>query len=104
LPPNLPPSFHYAHHQRTVVISYSIEVVGSRHGLFHANRRVRKIFSVVPAADPYELNANAALRQGWNGQWRPTVNSRELREGIFGDYSEAKVEASIMVTLAARVF
>ncbi|KAJ7270104.1 hypothetical protein B0H12DRAFT_1009112 [Mycena haematopus] len=95
LPPNLPPSFHYSHSARTVAVSYSIEVVGSRHGLFHANRRVRKIFSVVPAANGYELNATAALRQGWNGPWKPYVNSRELRHGILGDYSEAKMELTL---------
>jgi hypothetical protein len=95
LPPNLPPSFHYSHRTRTVVISYSIEVVGSRRGLFHANRRVRKIFSVVPAASPDELRATAALRQGWNGPWKPIVNNRELRYGILGDYSEAKIELTL---------
>ncbi|KAJ6521326.1 hypothetical protein B0H19DRAFT_1353128 [Mycena capillaripes] len=92
LPPNLPPSFYYSHHARTVAISYSIEVVGARHGMFHANRRVRKIFSVVPAATAWELNASATLRQGWNGPWKPIANNRQLRKGIFGDYSEAKME------------
>ncbi|KAJ6497516.1 hypothetical protein C8R45DRAFT_129444 [Mycena sanguinolenta] len=96
LPWTLPPSFHYAHSTRTVVISYSIEVVGSRHGLFHANRRVRKIFSVVPAATGPELNATAALRQGWNGPWKSYVNTIELRHGVlFGDYSEAKMEITL---------
>ncbi|KAF7362367.1 Arrestin-N domain-containing protein [Mycena venus] len=95
LPPDLAPTFYYSHHTRTVAISYSIEVVGSRHGLFHANRKIRKIFSVVPAASPYELNAVAALRQGWNGPWKPIVNNRQLRHGIFGDYSEAKIELTV---------
>lgn len=97
LPPNLPPSFHYSHMNRKVAISYSLEIVGSRHGLFHANRRIRKIFSVVPAATGYELNANAALRQGpWGGPWKPISYSREIRHGIFGDHSQAKMEVSLV--------
>ncbi|KAJ6491707.1 hypothetical protein C8R47DRAFT_1214504 [Mycena vitilis] len=92
LPQNLPPSFHFSHHARTVAISYSIEVVGSRHGIFHANRRVRKIFSIVPAATPWELNASATMRQGWNGPWKPIGNNKQMRHGIFGDYSEAMME------------
>ncbi|KAJ7935255.1 hypothetical protein B0H13DRAFT_2649970 [Mycena leptocephala] len=92
LPQVLPPSFHYSHHAHTVAISYSIEVVGSRHGLFHSDRRVRKIFSIVPAASQGELQTNVALRQGWNGQWKRVSNNRELRHGLFGDHSEAMVE------------
>ncbi|KAK7057677.1 arrestin-N domain-containing protein [Favolaschia claudopus] len=95
LPPNLPPSFHYSHHNRSVVVSYSLEVVGSRHGVFHANRRVRRIFSVIPAANPFELNAAVALRRGWNGPWKPIANNRQLRHTIFGDYSEAKMELTL---------
>ncbi|KAJ7072712.1 hypothetical protein C8F01DRAFT_258612 [Mycena amicta] len=92
LPPNLAPSFHYSHNNRAVTISYSIEVVGSRHGLFHANRRIRKIFSVVPAASPWELNATASLRQGWQGPWKPYTIKKEIRHGLFGDHSEATME------------
>ncbi|KAJ6622101.1 hypothetical protein B0H10DRAFT_2344521 [Mycena sp. CBHHK59/15] len=92
LPQNLPPSFHASHFNRTVAISYSIEVVGSRHGLFHSNRRIRKMFSVVPAATAWELNANASLRQGWGGPWKPIATNREIRHGIFGDHSQAKIE------------
>ncbi|KAF7315033.1 Arrestin-N domain-containing protein [Mycena indigotica] len=92
LPPNLPPSFHYSHSNHTVTVSYSIEVVGSRHGVFHANRRVRKIFSVVPAASPWELNTTAAIKQGWNGPWKPQTIKKEIRHGLFGDHSEATME------------
>ncbi|KAJ7503092.1 hypothetical protein B0H11DRAFT_1987778 [Mycena galericulata] len=93
LPPNLPPSFHHSQVNRKVAISYSLEVIGSRHGLFHANRRIRRIFSVVPAATALELNANAALRQGWGGPWKPISTNREIRHGIlFGDHSQVKME------------
>ncbi|KAJ7104576.1 hypothetical protein C8R43DRAFT_1047286 [Mycena crocata] len=92
LPQSMPPSFHYAGHSKSAVISYSIEVVGARHGMFHANRRVRKIFSVLPAATPWELNTNASLHQGWNGPWKPISTNKEMRKGIFGDYSQSKIE------------
>ncbi|KAJ7834380.1 hypothetical protein B0H14DRAFT_2798611 [Mycena olivaceomarginata] len=92
LPSGLPPSFHYSSGSLTAAVSYSISVVGARHGVFHANRRIRQIFSVVPSATAYELNAREALRQGWNGPWKPIVNNRKMRRGIFGDYADAKVE------------
>ncbi|KAJ7032771.1 hypothetical protein C8F04DRAFT_1040146 [Mycena alexandri] len=93
LPPNLPPSFHYSHHKGKVVISYALEVVGARHGIFHANRRIAKVFSVIPAASAWELNTHAVLLQGWNGPWKSVVNSKEMRHGIlFGELSEAKIE------------
>ncbi|KAJ6590002.1 hypothetical protein DFH09DRAFT_1307458 [Mycena vulgaris] len=92
LPPNLPPSFYYSHFNRTVVISYSLEVVGARHGLFHSNRRIRKIFSVVPPATPWELNASAALKQGWGGPWKPIATNKEIRHHIFGEHAQVKAE------------
>ncbi|KAJ7771990.1 hypothetical protein DFH07DRAFT_803338 [Mycena maculata] len=96
LPPNLPPSFHHSQFNRKVAITYSLEVVGVRHGLLHANRRVRKIFSVVPAASAWELNASAALRQGWGGPWKPIATNKEIRHGVlFGEHSQAKMELVI---------
>ncbi|KAJ7693238.1 hypothetical protein B0H17DRAFT_1200061 [Mycena rosella] len=92
LPPNLPPSFHFKHFNRTVVISYSLEVEGVRHGVFHMNRRIRKIFSVVPPATPWELQANAALHQGWGGPWKPLATNKEIRHGIFGEHAQVKIE------------
>ncbi|KAF7297989.1 Arrestin-N domain-containing protein [Mycena chlorophos] len=89
LPTGLPPSFHFSHHNRAVTISYAIEVVGHRHGILHANRRVRKVFPVVP---PGDLAATAALSQGWRGPWRPYRVQDKIRHGIFGDHSEATME------------
>ncbi|CAK5266094.1 unnamed protein product [Mycena citricolor] len=93
LPPNLPPSFHYDHKNRTVAISYAIEVVGHRRGLLHSNRRVRKIFSVLPAGNAWEINSAATLKQGWQGPWKPLELTKEIRHGIlFGEYSEATIQ------------
>ncbi|KAJ6631466.1 hypothetical protein B0H10DRAFT_2207122 [Mycena sp. CBHHK59/15] len=92
LPPTLPPSFHYSGFHRTVAVSYSLEVVGDRAGLFHSNRRIRRMFSVVPGASAWELSANAALKQGWGGAWRSYAADEKLRHGIWGDYSHASVE------------
>ncbi|KAJ7647779.1 hypothetical protein FB45DRAFT_734501 [Roridomyces roridus] len=96
LPPNLPPSFHYHQFSRSVAITYSIEVVGSRHGLLHANRRVRKVISVVPAASEWELGAASALRQGWAGPWKPFSNNKDVRHGILiGEHSQVKMELTV---------
>ncbi|KAJ7287048.1 hypothetical protein C8J57DRAFT_575760 [Mycena rebaudengoi] len=92
LPHNLPPSFYASETGRTATISYSIEVVGDRPGLFHLNRRIRKIFSIVPAASPDQVMANEAMKHGWSGQWRAVHADEKLRQGIFGHHGRAKVE------------
>ncbi|KAJ7099484.1 hypothetical protein B0H15DRAFT_944899 [Mycena belliarum] len=94
LPPVLPPSFIYERMlDRTAVISYSLEVEGVRHGLLHVNRRIRRIFSVVPPATPWEFNASAALHRGWTGPWKPFATNKEIRHGVlFGEHAQAKIE------------
>ncbi|KAJ7689771.1 hypothetical protein B0H17DRAFT_1065849 [Mycena rosella] len=89
---NLPPSFHCSGHSATgATISYSLEVVGDRLGLFRPNERLRRIISVVPAASQSQLLVNESLRQGWIGQWKDTKQDIKLRRGILGHYSHAYV-------------
>ncbi|KAJ7150657.1 hypothetical protein C8R46DRAFT_1198230 [Mycena filopes] len=105
LPPRLPPSFQYSTMGGSVAISYSIAVVGERHGIFHANRQVARVFSVVPQASEEELNTVGALTRGWNGPWRTLVNTKSIRHGIiFGEYSEAKVELVLPALDSLPVF
>ncbi|KAF7344477.1 Arrestin-N domain-containing protein [Mycena sanguinolenta] len=89
LPANLPPSFHCAARGRGGAISYSLEVVGDRPGIFRTNRRIRRVFSVVPAASQNQLRINDSLRQGWLGPWRDIKRNEQLRQGIWGEYSRA---------------
>ncbi|KAJ7496759.1 hypothetical protein FB451DRAFT_1208704 [Mycena latifolia] len=95
LPENLPPSFHCSAHSSGGAISYSLEVVGDRPGLFRSNRRIRRLISVVPAASQSQLLAKESLTQGWMGQWRDIKQDDKLRTGIWGDYSHAHATLSI---------
>ncbi|KAJ7603727.1 hypothetical protein B0H17DRAFT_1026531 [Mycena rosella] len=95
LPGNLPPSFICSGSSRGGAVSYSLEVVGDRPGLFRANRRVRRIISVVPAASQIQLLATESLRHGWMGQWKDIKQDEKLRTGIWGDYSHAWATLSI---------
>ncbi|KAJ7223730.1 hypothetical protein B0H12DRAFT_1150509, partial [Mycena haematopus] len=95
LPASLPPSFHCDAHSRGGAITYSLEVVGDRPGIFRANRRIRRVFPVVPAAVPNQLLVKESLRQGWLGAWRDIKRNEQLRQGIWGEYSRAAVTLSL---------
>ncbi|KAJ6588706.1 hypothetical protein B0H19DRAFT_1100805 [Mycena capillaripes] len=95
LPENSPPSFHCDAHSRGGAVSYSLEVVGDRPGIFRLNRRIRRVFSVVPAASQAQLLAKESLRQGWTGSWRDFKQEEQLRQGIWGEYSRAYATLSI---------
>ncbi|KAJ7715299.1 hypothetical protein DFH07DRAFT_762811, partial [Mycena maculata] len=97
LPEDLPPSFHSSLHSRngTGSISYSLEVVGERPGLFRSNRRIRRVISVVPAATRSQLLVKESLIQGWTGEWKDITQDAKLRQGIWGDHSYARAILSI---------
>ncbi|KAJ6497529.1 hypothetical protein C8R45DRAFT_983242 [Mycena sanguinolenta] len=97
LPENLPPSFHCSGEvgRRKATISYALEVVGERNGFLRINRRIRRLISVVPAASQSQLLAQESLRQGWTGPWRDFTQEEKLRQGIWGDYSRARVKLTI---------
>ncbi|KAJ7771806.1 hypothetical protein B0H16DRAFT_1364589 [Mycena metata] len=92
LPPNLPPSFHSSVHRRKGIISYAIEIVADRPGIFKMNRRIASVFSVVPAATPQDLVYQEFLLQGWSGEWKAVVHEDKIRRGIWGDYSVVKTK------------
>ncbi|KAJ7104575.1 hypothetical protein C8R43DRAFT_1047283 [Mycena crocata] len=95
LPENVPPSFHCSANSRSGAISYSLEIIGDRPGLFRMNRRIRRLISVVPAALQQQLVVKESLRQGWEGPWRDIVRDEKLRQGLWGDYSTAHATLSI---------
>ncbi|KAJ7856188.1 hypothetical protein B0H14DRAFT_2578921 [Mycena olivaceomarginata] len=76
LPKDLPPSFAFGSYSATV--RYSLEVVGERPGVFHRNRRVRRVLVVMPAATESQLIARESLRQGWNGPWKATTQDEKV--------------------------
>ncbi|KAK7057663.1 arrestin-N domain-containing protein [Favolaschia claudopus] len=95
LPDTAPPSFHCEAYHRKATISYALEVVGRRPGLFRFNRNIRRPISVIPAASQAQLLVTESLRQGWSGRYRNWTNEEKLRQGIWGDYSHARVELKI---------
>ncbi|KAJ7640784.1 hypothetical protein DFH06DRAFT_1215230 [Mycena polygramma] len=95
LPENLPPSFHCNASPHGGEISYCLEVVGNRHGSFRANRRLRQLLWIVPAATQSQLLAKESLRQGLVESWRDIKHEQRLRRGIWGEYSRAWATLSI---------
>ncbi|KAF7362362.1 Arrestin-N domain-containing protein [Mycena venus] len=95
LPRSLPPSFHLSVLHHKALISYTLEVVGSRPGLFRKDRMIRKVFPVLPAASPEQILAKKSLKKGWEGDWRTTFVERKMRPGIWGDYSHVRAEVKI---------
>ncbi|KAJ6566514.1 hypothetical protein B0H19DRAFT_1352068 [Mycena capillaripes] len=67
-----------------------VVVVEERNVLFASFRN-----SVVPAASPDQLLAKESLREGWTGQWRDITQEKKMRNGMWGDYSHARVILSI---------
>jgi hypothetical protein len=88
LPRDLPPSFHCVSEdaKTTGTVSYSIEVVGDRPGLFRSNRRLGVVFPVVPPASDAQVNARMRLPSGWDGDWRATATQADVRPRPWGPY------------------
>ncbi|KAJ6497531.1 hypothetical protein C8R45DRAFT_983269 [Mycena sanguinolenta] len=94
LPENLPASFHCETHHQRATISYGIEIIGQRTGFHRTNRRIRRLFSVIPAASLSQLDQNS-LRHGWHGRWKDFTQEEKLRHGIWGDYSHARAKLTL---------
>ncbi|KAJ7287055.1 hypothetical protein C8J57DRAFT_1707454 [Mycena rebaudengoi] len=99
LPQDLPPSFHCHVLDRTAAISYSLEIVGDRPGLFHRNRRVRRLISVVPAASNQQWLAKESLRQGFRGAWKLAGIDKKMRKGIWSNYSYAPEPVALQLLM-----
>ncbi|KAJ7300754.1 hypothetical protein DFH08DRAFT_907930 [Mycena albidolilacea] len=93
LPEDLPPSFAFGSY--SAVVRYSLEVVGERPGVFHRNRRVRRVLVVMPAASEDQVLARESLRQGWNGPWKAITQDEKVRQGIWGEYSRVHASVSL---------
>ncbi|KAJ7684747.1 hypothetical protein DFH06DRAFT_17571 [Mycena polygramma] len=100
LPDNLPPSFHCSVLNRKGIVSYAVEVVADRPGIFKMNRRITNLFSLVPAAAPQDIVFQQSLFQGWSGEWKAVVHEDRIRRGIWGEYSIVKTKL-VMPALAA---
>jgi hypothetical protein len=92
LPLDLPPSFHAQWLSDYGTISYSVEAVGDRTGLFRRNRRLGVIFPVLPRASPLQTEARAQLLSGWTGPWRREVVADRVRKRAWGEHGHVEAE------------
>lgn len=90
LPDNLPPSFHFSAFGRRGAISYSIEVVGKRPGI-QRNRRIGRVFPIVPAATHPQVEASRLLADGWSEHWKKINAEDNVRQGLWGSYSRVEI-------------
>ncbi|KAJ6595548.1 hypothetical protein DFH09DRAFT_1024301 [Mycena vulgaris] len=100
LPVHLPPSFHCSVLNRKAGISYAIEVVADRPGIFKFNRRIASVFPIVPPASPQDLVFQQSLLNGWSGEWKAVVHEDKIRRGIWGDYSIVRTKLMMPALVA----
>lgn len=93
LPARLLPSCQYNDFHKKGRIGYFVEVVGRRSGL-RLDKRVMIPFLVLP---PYGTGGELrlALEAGWQGQWKNIQSQKQIRRGIWGEYSQVKMTVSI---------
>jgi hypothetical protein len=94
LPEDLPSSFYHSALGRRAQISYSIEVIGHRPGIFTRSRRIGQLFPLVSAAMPNEIIARTNLLNGWDSEVRTLYVGSEIRQGLWGHYSRIDAEVS----------
>lgn len=94
LPNDLPPSIQTSKRGGWARIQYHIKLVGARPGMLQSNRRIVRVFPVVPL-DPIGLPNRLALEQGWKGDWMTKYFKKELRRGIWGGFSKVAIEFSL---------
>jgi len=94
LPIDVQPSCQYSGFYKHAHVGYSIEAVGVRPGKFIFNRRVMKPFPVV-APDAAGAGIKRSLTPMWCGDWTSIKRSDNIRRGLWGGYSNVKMELQI---------
>jgi hypothetical protein len=95
LPPGLPPSFYSVGGSDSAIVSYSVEVVAHRRGLFRLNKRVAQILVVLPTATPDQIEMAMQVRRGWNGPWTTTNHVESVRKHFWNDKSRLEVHVCV---------
>lgn len=85
------PSAHYAGSWKRGGVGYSVEVVGVRTGL-HFDKRLSLPLSVLPP-DTKGASLSQELRSGLVSAWQSIEFKKDIRKGIWGEYS--KVHATV---------
>ena len=92
LPKNLPPTYEYKHSCEAGSVEYLIEAVGTRSGP-HFNKKTTCAFPVMPQ-DAAGATLRSRLLEGWRGETTAWRAAKNIRRGIWGDYSAVVMHAS----------
>ena len=96
LPPNVLPSIDWSHgNDERGSVSYFVEIVGTREGMLHRNRRVRVAFPVLPP-DYEGALINKSLRNRIPYPVKTFDAHKEIRRGIWGGYANVTLQVSDM--------
>jgi hypothetical protein len=102
LPKDLPPSFKHVGVGYSGEITYSIQIVGQRAGLLQRNRRVGRVFPLMPAVGIQGVCAKVDLLAGWKGTWKTITSDSKIRRGLWGQQSKIEVEVSRLCMFARK--
>lgn len=95
LPVNVLPSIDWSHGSDVRgSVSYFVEIVGTREGMLHRNRRVRVAFPVLPP-DYQGAVVNKSLRTRIPYPTKTTDVHKEIRRGIFGGYANVTLQVCL---------
>jgi hypothetical protein len=92
LPEGIPSSFHAHTAECTATISYAIELVAERSGLFSSERKVGQVFSVIATATEVQLEEAQMVATGWDGKLTTSSASKQVRRLIWGEYSTVEAQ------------
>lgn len=92
LPPDAPPSCHYARFGRYGSIGYFVELVGVRSGLLARNRRTRVPIPVVPQDTEGERISASLRAPDLQVPLYASVCEKRIRRGFFGEYANCRME------------
>lgn len=96
LPPELLPSIDWSHGaDERGSVGYFVEIVGTREGMLHRNRRKRVAFPVLPP-DLQGAMINKNLRNRVPYPTRTTDVHKEIRRGIWGGYANVTLQVSTL--------
>jgi hypothetical protein len=101
LPDELPPSCDIGTLTKKGSIGYYLEAVGKRSGL-HFDKRSTVVFPLIPSLSS-GAQLREALQQGWRGPWKTIEQEKQIRRGIWGEYSHVKMIVLILFTLRSQV-
>jgi hypothetical protein len=95
IPENAPGSFHAGGRRASATVSYALEVVADRPGIFQFKRRVGSVFPVLPVASTTQAQDSARLIAGWDLELSVQERTRLIRQRIWGDYAKVDVQVGV---------